>query len=210
MAVERVYLIRHGQTAWNAEGRWQGFTPTTLSDEGFAQVRALARSWKRPLNAIYSSDLPRAFQTAEALGDVLGIVPIIDERLRESNLGIFQGLTNDEIRVRYPLEYENHRSASMNYTIPNGESRLQLQARTYAAFCEICEREIGPEVAIVSHGGPIKVLLYKLFGHTPELQAVRIVNTSVTTLERRGNGWHLAEIAATPHLDSIAPDRNTL
>ncbi len=209
MAVERVHLIRHGQTAWNAEGRWQGFEATSLNQEGCAQARALAAAWKRPLSAIYSSDLPRAFETAAALGEALGMMPVIDERLRETHLGIFQGKTSAEIRLSHPVEFETMQSLEMDFCVPSGESKRQTQARCYHVFCEILDKESGPEVAIVSHGGTLKYLLYKLFGQTDELVRSYLPNTSVTTIERRGDDWHLVELAATPHLVTLAPADGT-
>ena len=104
MTVERVYLIRHGQTAWNVDGRWQGFEPVPLNSMGLAQARMLASSLCAPISAIYTSDLQRAVQTAEALAHGRGLTPQTDIRLREFNLGIFQGLTNEEIHARYPQE----------------------------------------------------------------------------------------------------------
>src|SRR5262245_3515870 len=107
MAVERVLLIRHGQTDWNAAGRWQGFEEIPLNDEGWAQARALAAylsNQNGKINAIYSSDLIRAFQTASAIGEAFKLNPQPDPRWREMNLGIFQKLTRDEITARYPME----------------------------------------------------------------------------------------------------------
>ena len=157
MTVERVTLIRHGRTAWNAAGRWQGFEAVPLDDVGFSQARALAAYWQQPLTALYTSDLLRAWQTAAVLGESLGLKPQADERLREFNLGIFQGLTFDEIKRIHPLEADKMRDDYMGYTVPQGETRRALQARAYAAFSDIVADGSG-HVAIVSHGGTIKVL----------------------------------------------------
>lgn len=207
MTLQHVYLIRHGQTAWNIEGRWQGLEAVPLNEVGLAQARALAASWDKPLSAIYSSDLPRAWQTAEILGEAAGVTPTPDHRLREFNLGIFQGLTWDEMHVKYPNEIAAFRADYMGYAIPQGESRYQLQARTYAAFVDIVQTAQG-DVAIVSHGGALKVLLFKLFGETPELHKLRLENTGVTTLRRNGAGWQLVETNAVHHLTSVEPTRD--
>ncbi|MFO7320780.1 MAG: histidine phosphatase family protein [Chloroflexota bacterium] len=200
MTLQRVYLIRHGQTAWNVEGRWQGFEATPLNAVGLEQARALAAYWPTRLSAIYSSDLARAWQTAEILATAQGIRPIADERLREFNLGIFQGLTWEEMQRRYPAEADAFRADYMGYVVPGGESRRQLQRRAVEAFNEIVARNDGPEIAIVSHGGTLKVLLFHLFGETPALQALHMDNTAITTLERVDHGWRLAGLAETPHL----------
>jgi 2,3-bisphosphoglycerate-dependent phosphoglycerate mutase len=206
MTVERVYLIRHGQTAWNVDGRWQGFEPVPLNDVGLAQARTLAGYLRAPISAIYSSDLPRAVQTAEALGQTRNLNPIIDIRLREFNLGIFQGHTHDQIQARYPAETTAFYADYMGYLIPNGESRYQLQTRAFEAWTDITANAAGPEIAIVSHGGTIKMLLMKLFAEHPDLQQARIENTSVTTIERGGDGWRLVELAHAAHLTVMPAD----
>ncbi len=205
MTAKRAYLIRHGQTAWNLAGRWQGFESVPLNQTGIAQARALADYWQQPLDAIYSSDLSRAWQTAQSLGSKLGLMPSVDPRLREHNLGIFQGMTMDEIDVQYPDHLAAMRADYFGFLIPNGESRRQLQDRAFEAFNEITSRS-DENVAIVSHGGTIKVLLLRLFGEDPELRAAHLDNTSITTLERAANGWALVELAATSHLAPFESD----
>lgn len=199
--VERVHLIRHGQTDWNVEGRWQGTLPTELNAEGHAQAVALAeymRTW--PVQMIYTSDLPRAAQTAAALGQALQINPILDQRWQEFHLGIFQGLTRDEIEVRYPHEWYAFRRQYWDYVVPEGESRRMLQERAFAAWSDIIARQDASEVAVVSHGGVIRLLLLKLFADHPDVQNIHIENTSITTIERRGGDWQLLRAALIPHL----------
>ncbi|MBL8153284.1 MAG: histidine phosphatase family protein [Anaerolineae bacterium] len=199
--VERVHLIRHGQTDWNVEGRWQGTLPTELNDEGHAQAAALAshmRSW--PIQAVYTSDLPRAAQTAAALGETLGVSPILDSRWQEFHLGIFQGLTRDQIEARYPHEWHEFRRLYWEYVVPEGESRRMLQSRAFAAWSDIVARPNASEVAVVSHGGVIRMLLLKLFADHPDVPNIHIENTSITTIERRGDDWHLLRAALIPHL----------
>lgn len=204
MRIERVLLIRHGQTDWNIEGRWQGCLPVPLNDIGHAQARALADYLKhRPIRAIYSSDLPRALETAAYIGNVLGVQPIPDKRLREFSLGVFEGRRRDELIALYPEEWNAFRTEDMEYVVPNGESRRALQDRMWAAWQDIIANGSGPEVAIVTHGGSLKQLLLRLFGSTPEIQNLRFENTSVTTVERDGQGWRLAEIAVAAHLDHL-------
>lgn len=199
--VEQVLLIRHGQTDWNVDGRWQGTLPVGLNDVGRAQAKALASHLShRRISSIYASDLPRAFDTAKTIGDQFGIVPITDMRLQEFNLGVFQGLTRDEIRQRYPLEYSNFEADYWNYVISQGESRRALQNRAYAAFNDIVSKAIGPEVAIVSHGGTIRMLLLRLFDGLPELNHFHVENTSLTIIVRIGDMWKLEALATVPHL----------
>jgi broad specificity phosphatase PhoE len=201
MTVEQVLLIRHGETEWNVLGRWQGYEQTPLNDLGIAQAKALAKYLRyRPIAAIYSSDLLRAWQTATALGDALGIEPESYADLREHHLGIFQGLTRHEIQEKYPAEWTQMQTDYWDYVIPDGESRASTLRRAYRAWETCLERGKGSEIAIVSHGGTIKMLLMKLFGEIPTVVESYLPNTSITSLERNGQGWRLVEIGATPHL----------
>lgn len=201
MERRRILLIRHGQTQWNVEGRWQGVLATSLNTNGFAQARALARALRlRPITAIYTSDLQRAVQTATVLGSVFKLTPIEDARWRELNLGIFQGLTFPEIVKRYPHELGAMEANYLDYEIPDGESRRMLQARAHAALEAIMERGHAGEVAVVTHGGTIRALLLRLFEGSPSVRGIRIPNTSVTTIEANSTGWHLIEAASTAHL----------
>ncbi len=204
MTLERVYLIRHGETDWNAAERWQGFADVRLNEEGMRQAKTLARYLRsRPITAIYSSDLLRSWETALELGQVLGVTPQSNQDLREHHLGIFQALTREEIKANYPREYAAIHT-DFDFVVPNGESRRDLQKRMYRAWESIIREAEGPEIAIVSHGGSIKMLLLKLFetGH-PELNQLRLPNTSITTLERDGAGRRLVEAGATPHLQAF-------
>ncbi len=199
--IEHILLIRHGQTDWNIEGRWQGTIPTGLNDIGRSQARALAAYLAhRQIGSIYSSHLPRAFDTAKAIGDTIGIIPQTDERLQEFNLGVFQGLTRDEIKLRYPNEHRDFENDYWNYVVANGESRRALQNRAHDVFQHIVATATGPEVAIVSHGGTIRMLLLRLFEGAAELNHFHVENTSLTTLVREKDDWCLHELAITPHL----------
>lgn len=200
--VNRVLLIRHGQTDWNVDGRWQGILPVGLNAEGWAQARALAATLPgHPIAAIYSSDLPRAFETATVLGSAVGLVPHTDTRLREFNLGVFQGLTREQIEDRYAAEWQAFRADYWNYVVPQGESRRALQMRVQQAFTAISAQAAGEEMALVSHGGSIRMLLMALFPHDTHLRDVHIENTSVTTLQRNSDGWQLTGIADISHLN---------
>ncbi len=201
MTLERVLLIRHGETDWNTQRRWQGYEPTALNEKGFKQAQALAKYLSsRSIRAIYSSDLPRALQTAEAIGSVFKITPEIDIRWREIHVGIFQGHTTDELEKLFPDELATWLSTDLSYVVPKGESREGLQARAYQAWQAVTSRPIDSEIAIVSHGGTIRALMRQLIGnHDPRL-STHVTNTSITTFERSKRGWELISVAETPHL----------
>lgn len=198
---KRVLLIRHGQTDWNIDGRWQGSMPIALNAEGFAQARLLAKHLRhQPIGSIVTSDLPRALQTASAIGETLGLQPQIDPRWQEFNLGIFQGHTREQMMAKFPREWDTFNTDYWDYHIPQGESRRHFQARLYAAWQHMLDTTNAPEVIAVSHGGAIKMLLLKLFPDAAELHNQRFENTSITSLERKGDKWHLVDIGLVEHL----------
>lgn len=199
--MKRILLIRHGQTDWNAEGRWQGHLEVPLNEEGRQQAEALANYLgDHPITAIYSSDLGRARQTAEPLATRLKLPIKRDPRWRELNLGLFQGLTLNEINSKYSDESRQMRENYLDFVVSQGESRRAMMERAYQAFREIADREIGPEIAVVSHGGTIRVLLLKLFDFDNVIMHTSVHNTSISVIEMNGDTPHLLETAITPHL----------
>lgn len=206
-SLERVLLVRHGQTDWNVDGRWQGSLPIALNAVGFVQAKALGKDLAgRPIGAIYSSDLPRALQTAQEIGAVFNLTPQLDAQWREFNLGIFQGNTRSQIMEQFPQEWAAFQQDYWDYAVPHGESRRAFQARVYAGLEAVVASANAQEVVVVSHGGAIKMLLLKLFPDTPELRDFRIENTSVTIIEREGQGWRLVTLADNSHLGEVAAD----
>lgn len=202
MAVDRVYLIRHGETDWNTNGRWQGLLPVDLNDVGRDQARKLADILRHEaIEAIYTSDLLRAGETARIVGDVLGIVPSPDPRLRELDIGLFQGLTLDEIKQRHPQAYTQFMKEPITYVLPEGESRRMLLERVISAWHDFVNRPDLRRIAIVTHGGAVKMLLGGLFPlKQAEFQAIDIPNTSITVLKRNGSDWVIHTLANVMHL----------
>ncbi|WP_119066965.1 histidine phosphatase family protein [Aggregatilinea lenta] len=198
----RVYNIRHGETAWNALGRWQGHAPVPLNDVGLAQARQLAR-WlaqsDERIDVIYSSDLKRAMQTAGAVGDALKLNVLPDQRLREVDLGEWQGLNSSEAEAWDTERYAAFRADWYNVPTPGGESRNELKARVRAAFDEITARHAGQHVALVTHGGTLGMLIESLFGR---IERPTLTNTSLTVVEQESaqSEWRLVNIAWAPHL----------
>jgi broad specificity phosphatase PhoE len=199
----RVYLIRHGETAWNSSGRWQGLLPVPLNDTGREQARKLGlylASAEIAIAAIYSSDLSRAYETASIMADTLCMVLKMDTRWRELDIGVFQGLTRQEIEERYPDTFAQFLADPQEYVIPGGESRRQLQDRAYDAWIGLTRYGNFQQPAVVTHGGTMKMLLHRLFGNSQEFEKETIPNTSITIVERILPGWRLAVFAQTPHL----------
>lgn len=208
MTTARIILVRHGQTDWNNDGRWQGQLDIPLNDAGLEQAAALATYLsERPIKAVHTSDLARAKRTAEVIADALNLSVIPDPRWREMNLGVFQGLTVEEIEARYPEEYHATRADYMNHVIPQGESRRMMQERSRTALYEIlaaASENDESDVVVVSHGGTIKALLLRLFDNNHDIRHISIPNTSITTIEytsgENDGTWRLIEAGITPHL----------
>lgn len=196
-------LVRHGETQWNREERVQGQIDVDLNDRGREQAERLARRLAdETLHALYSSDLQRARATAESLRrpplDVRS-----DPRLREVGLGVFEGMTVAEIRSAYPREWTAWREDALRQRPPGGETLQDLQARCSAAVAELLPRHAGKTVAIVTHGGAVRVLVCALLGLPLEVYgSLRVENTAVTRIvfgERRtilagfNDTWHLRD-----------------
>lgn len=201
----RIYLVRHGETAWNAEGRWQGTLDIPLGEVGHQQAQALAKHLKdRPIAAIYSSDLSRARDTAEPLSRAKGLEIQTDARLRELDFGVFQGLTHDEIRAKYPEEERELFVDYLDFVLPEGESRRTVQARVYEMWQEVVRRHPNSEVVVMSHGGPVRLLLLKLFDDQVErMLKVPLPNVSVTTITAEGDKLELEGLGETTHLKQV-------
>lgn len=154
-------LVRHGETQWNKEGRYQGQHDIPLSKTGQQQAKQLAQffsSWS--LDAVYASDLTRAADTASAIAQVHQLPVITDPRLREYAFGVWEGLTRAEIKHKYPELYYGRRT-NIDILIPGGETGSQVQARAFQWLLEAADQE-HETVLAVSHGGTIRALLAKI------------------------------------------------
>lgn len=200
--------IRHGETEWNSAGRFQGHLDSALSQDGLAQARALAeRLAAERFDLLLSSDLGRALQTAHAIAARSGHEVLIEPRLRERNMGIFQGLTAAEAQARYPEEYARFRSHDPDYAIPGGESMRRLFERCVACFAELAQRYPGMTLASVTHGGVLAVL-YRHATAMP-LTAPRdfpLHNTGVNRFRHRQGAWELHSWGDIAHLDHALDD----
>ena len=175
-----LWLLRHGQTDWNLEGRWQGQTPIApgLNAAGRSQAIEAGHMLRREsIPCIYSSDLLRARQTAEWIAGLLGARLVLEPRLREIHLGEWEGMLGGEIASRYPLELAEREADPMRSCAPGGESVKQVADRVWPAVDEIISRHPpGQSILIVSHGialGTIlcraeQVPLEKVYKHIPE------------------------------------------
>ncbi|MCB1958374.1 MAG: histidine phosphatase family protein, partial [Rhodocyclaceae bacterium] len=150
----RICLVRHGETAWNAERRLQGHSDIPLNAVGEDQARATARQLtEQRFDAIYTSDLRRARQTAQACAAALGLREIAEPALRERHFGFFQGLTYDEARLRHPGAYHLFETRDTAYAFEGGESLATFYQRVVAAITALADRHPGGQLLVVAHGG---------------------------------------------------------
>jgi len=163
--ITKLFLIRHGQSAGNAEGRFGGHSPTPLSTLGVKQADAAAQALqKEGITAIYSSDLLRAVQTAEPLSRLIEVPIAPTSAFRERNVGVLEGLTFDESKAAYPDDFYALVNRNLNHVITDGESYRQLLDRSTEELWRILNSNIGGRVAIFSHTGVICYLTLHLMG----------------------------------------------
>jgi broad specificity phosphatase PhoE len=167
--MKEIWLLRHGQTDWNLQGRWQGqasFAPG-LNETGLTQARSVAMELSNiKLKAIYSSDLLRARQTAEAVAEQQGLPVLLDKRLREVNLGEWEGMLSDEVNARYPRELEERERDPLHARPPQGETLIEVVERAHAAIMDISKKQANSPILIVSHGLTLATLIC-ISNHTP-------------------------------------------
>jgi broad specificity phosphatase PhoE len=163
--VGRVYLVRHGETGWNAEGRFAGRIDAPLNDAGIAQADALAGRLLHPPTAVYSSPLRRAAQTAEAVAAAHGLRVHSKDGLRDMGFGDWEGKTFDEIAESTPGALERWRRSPHTTRVPGGETLDEVRARAWPAFEEVLAATGLEETAlIVSHNAICRVLVLGTLG----------------------------------------------
>ena len=160
----RLCLVRHGETAWNAERRLQGHTDIPLNAHGIAQAQATAASLAgERFDAAYSSDLARARQTAEAIAGRCLLTPAFDERLRERHYGAFQSLTYDEARERFPDDYHRFKTRDPGFALSEGgESLIEFAERVRSFTATLSQYRQLDHLLIVGHQGVLSLLIAQL------------------------------------------------
>lgn len=179
----KLILVRHGETAWNKQGRFQGQSDVPLSEAGIKQAEQLAKFFPlEHLNAIYASDLKRAHLTALKVAERFSLPVHTEKAFREMNFGVWEGLTYEEIASRWQDAVENFFQRPDLLEVPQGESFAELQARAVKRVQEIVAAHEGASahVAIFAHGAVIRALL-AYFLHMPlrYLWSIRQYNTAV-------------------------------
>jgi len=201
--VTRIVAVRHGETDWNAQMRMQGQLDTDLSERGRWQAARAAEALAgEGIEAIFASDLARAFDTAQAISAVVGLPISTDEALRERSFGIFEGHTYAEIDARWPEDAARWRRHDPAFEPEGGESLIEFSARAVAAVRRIAERSRGRTILVVSHGGVLDCLYRAAAGL--DLAAPRsweLGNASINRLLFTGERFTLVGWGDTAHLD---------
>jgi 2,3-bisphosphoglycerate-dependent phosphoglycerate mutase len=209
MPVTKLYLVRHGQSDGNAEGRFGGHGPTPLSTLGVRQAQATASLLaKEGVNAIFSSDLLRAVQTAQPLAELTGLPVSATSAFRERNVGVLEGLTFDESKQTFPKDYYALVNRMVHHVITDGESYRHLLRRSTNELWSILRDHIGQRIAIYSHTGAICFMTLHLMGairrDTKQAPWIVTSNCGINRFEIRGrNNVRVLALNDTRHLSNI-------
>ena len=205
MSTTKLCLIRHGETSWNAERRLQGHTDIPLNATGMLQARQMAQALKDiklTFDVLYTSDLKRAADTANAVVELFGVDAQVDSELRERHFGALQGLSIGEAPLKRPDIWQAHTARDLEHDLEGGESIQKFALRVQNALDKIQARHTGKTILIVSHGGTLD-MMYRIASRQA-LSAERIAsvpNASLNWLTHsQDSGWTVGQWADTRHL----------
>ena len=203
--IMKIYIIRHGETNWNIESRWQGQKDIPLNKTGEIQAKLLGKRLKNvDINKIYSSPLSRAYKTAEIIASNVGIEIITREGLAELNFGKWEGLTTYSIKKDYKELFEKwDKDPDADLKNEVGiESRAALRNRAILEFEQLCQLE-SQDFAIITHGAWIRTFICNTLGISSDRRlAFNISNTSISTLKySKKTGLKVINLNDTSHLE---------
>lgn len=184
----RFYLVRHGQTLWNVERKYQGQSDVPLTKTGELQAEKVAKRLKdKDIDAIYASDLSRTINTAKEIAVYHDLSVKKDKDIRELSFGIWEGLTFDEIKKRWPKELEDWQKNPFEKRPPKGETLTDLYKRTSNFMMRIAKNNPKSKVVVVTHAGPIRAILAQILNLKRDLfWKFKISNSSITELVYEG------------------------
>lgn len=210
--------VRHGESTWNAEARWQGQADPELSELGRRQARAVgARLAVTKVDAVVSSDLTRAAETARAVAEPHGLDVVLRPDLRERDVGEWTGLTRSEIVERHPDQWAAYRR-HLDPPLGGGETTRDLHARIGAALDAILDEDPGAGsdavVVVVGHGGTVRAIAYSALGLTPEpgrpMALLAPGNTAIAEIGYDSRGLRLRSYNDTAHLYGVGATETAL
>ena len=195
MKETRLYLVRHGETIWNREDRMQGIKDSPLTEKGIEYANLLGEKLKNlpgGIDKIYTSDLGRAYDTACLIGEHLSLTVFTDERLRERNMGIFEGCSWDYVREHYPDEFAKTVSDDNDYRIPDGDTKAEYIEKV-VSFLDFASKEHADgRILAVTHRGFINFAL-RIILSIPFHERLGIVvkNTGIAGFTLHKGRWML-------------------
>ena len=209
MSTTKLCLIRHGETTWNAERRLQGHTDIPLNTKGVQQASQMAQAIKNTklsFNALYTSDLKRAVDTANAIVELFGVKARVDSALRERHFGALQGLMIQEAPLLQPAIWQAHISRDLEHDLDGGESITQFALRVQTVLDKIQEQHSGQTILLVSHGGTLD-MVYRI-ASKQALRTERVASVPNASFNwithQEGEGWSVERWADTRHLEDSA------
>ena len=205
----RLLLLRHGETAWNRERRYQGWTDSPLSAEGLVQAEAAARELKEhAFAAVYASPLQRARDTAVAIAAPHGLAVETDPAFIELGFGQWEGLTLDEARAGFPALYDGWAKTPHLVSPPGGESLVQARERVLAGLERLRAGHPDAIVCLVAHGIPVRMLILEALGLGLErIWSLHSAPTGISELEFRDDWTALHRMNTLVHLDAVPAGR---
>lgn len=196
-------LVRHGQTDWNVNGRYMGWTDEALNEEGLRQAERLAQridQW--PISAVFSSPLRRAVKTAEIAAGPHSIAVQTIEELGEMRIGAWEGMYAGDIAARYPELWKTWRTNPGDFRMPGGESLGEVRRRAIGAFDRIMDTSEGKMVLAVTHDVVVRLLVAHCLGVSADIyRRLEVGNASITVIERDGEKRRLRVLNDTGHLE---------
>ena len=199
-------LIRHGETDWNVQGRFQGQIDVPLNAVGRRQAELMAeRLAQERVDVFYSSDLLRTRQTAAPAAAKLALEAAMDAALREQHFGILEGMSFDEVQARHPDELAAWMRHDPDYALPEGESVRVFHARVVGAVRTLAARHPGQRLAVVTHGGVLD-MIFRTVHALPLVgpRACPIPNAGLNHLRLRGDQLEIVRWADDAHLAALA------
>ncbi|NLJ89133.1 MAG: histidine phosphatase family protein [Epulopiscium sp.] len=202
----KLYLVRHGETAWNIDNKYQGITDIPLNEIGIKQAQAIARRMKAfKIDKIYSSDLSRAYETGKLISREKNINIEKMPGLREISFGEWEGYTISELEELYGENYKRFFLEPHKYNFPGEGSMEAVQKRIRKAIGEIEKKHPKGDIVIVSHGGVLKILIMTLLEiDLSFFKSFWLGNTSLSIIEKKDNGkWILSLLNDRSHLEEV-------
>ncbi len=202
-----LYLIRHGETAWNADGRFQGQHDVPLNDTGLRQATDTGAALARvPFAAVYTSDLARAAQTAAQVAAPHGLTLRADPRLRELHFGAWETHTMAEIGAAHPELLAAWHTNPLHVRLPGGETLAEMQLRVAAALTDIVAAHPDETVAVIGHGGTVRALIVTALGADLSVfRRLRFDNCSISLLDVTDGRYLLRTCNDLCHLGQTRP-----